>query len=158
MSLRILSLSCSICASIFSAAFAFAFSSNTRLLSFSSSIFLRLRFSRRRKETVASTTSPPASDATTRRGTGGSHVPVRDCPPRRLGAPAGRPGRVPGRGAFSLRGASYVSCTSPSLGPFTTLGLRTLSAVVEGRRQLHGNRRTDVTMPCTELAIPATSG
>ena len=36
--------------------------------------------------------------------------------------------------------------------------LRTLSAVVEGRRQLHGHRHTDVTVPCSELAIPASSG
>ena len=42
--------------------------SNTSLLSFSSS-FVRMRFSRRRKEMeVAPTPSPPDSDATTRRG------------------------------------------------------------------------------------------
>ena len=33
-----------------------------------------------------------------------------------------------------------------------------LRAVVEGRRQLHGNRRTDVTVPCPERAIPPPLG
>ena len=33
--------------------------------------------------------------------------------------------------------------------------LHPLRAVVEGRRQLHGNRRTDVTVPCPEPATPA---
>ena len=35
---------------------------------------------------------------------------------------------------------------------------RGLCTVVEDRRQLHGHRRTDVTVPCSELAVPATSG
>ena len=95
----------------------FASSLNFRLLSFSSSFFVSLRISTRKKETVApSTLSSPCSVGTTSRGASAATYPPVTAAQCASGS-SGTPGRFSGKGAFSLRRASYVSRTSPSTSP-----------------------------------------
>ena len=58
------------------------------------------------------------------------------------------------RGAGRVPGWAVVLLVDLSL----SWHLHPLRAVVEGRRQLHGNRRTDVTVPSPEPAIPPPLG
>ena len=65
-----------------------------------------------------------------------------------------RSDRIPGRGGFCSRRTSYPSYTAPlpsAPPPQAPAGC----ALVEGRRQLHGNRHFHVTVPCRELAVPS---
>ena len=108
------------------------FCRSRHFLSFSSSSldFCSFRFSRRRKETVvASTSSPPARDATTRRGA--SPAECRTVRSLRCGPGSRRlPGRTPGSGGFCARRPTCFSCSTPSLVLVTVLSARRPSCAV----------------------------
>ena len=78
---------------------------------------------------VASTSSPPASDATTRRGA--SRAECRTVRSLRCGRGSRRlPGRTPGSGGFCARRPTCFSCSTPSLVLVTVLSARRPSCAV----------------------------